>query len=196
MRSSSAEGGALTRTQRARRQDIIAAAIEVLNTEGYSEASIDRIARAAGASKGTVLYHFKTKEAVNEAVVRLLYDNGAAYMAERLTTVGSHRDRLATYLRSNLRFIADNTAHVNAVHRILENRWSAIQVPDGVAALRQLLESGQRHGEFGTFDAEVMARAIRAFVDATSFYFTAAPDVDVEHYTTEAIHLFVKASAP
>jgi AcrR family transcriptional regulator len=196
MRSTSGPRSALTRTQRARQQDIVTAAIAVLNSEGYAAASIDRIARAAAASKGTVLYHFKTKEAVNEAVVRLLYDNGAAYMTERITAVESYRDRLRAYLSSNLRFIADNAAHVNAVHRILENAGSGIEVPDGVAPLRHLLASGQQHGEFGQFDPEVMALAIRAIVDAASFHFTAHLELDTEHYITQTVQLFEKATAP
>lgn len=190
------EKEALTRTQRARRQDIIGAAIAVLSDEGYATASIERIAKVAGASKGTVLYHFKTKEAVDEAVVRLLYDNGAAFMAERITAVESARDRLRAHLSSNLRFIAENTAHVRAVQRILQNTGFRIEVPDGVAPLRDLLRSGQRSGEFGDFDPHLMAMAARALVDASSFHFTAHPDLDVEHYIAEAVQLFDKATSP
>jgi AcrR family transcriptional regulator len=186
----------LTRTQRARRQDVIGAAIAVLNDEGYATASIERIAKVAGASKGTVLYHFKTREAVDEAVVRLLYDNGAAFMAERITTAESARDRFRAYLSSNLRFIAENTAHVRAVHRILQNTGFRIEVPDGVAPLRDLLTSGQRSGEFGDFDPQLMAMAVRALVDASSFHLTAHPDLDVEHYIAEAVQLFDKATTP
>ena len=54
----------------------------------------------------TVLYHFKTKEAINQAVVRLLSGNGAAYMTARITAVDSSRDTLRAYLSSNLHFIA------------------------------------------------------------------------------------------
>lgn len=190
------ENEPLTRTQRARRQDIIGAAIAVLNDEGYATGSIDRIAKVAGASKGTVLYHFKTKEAVDEAVVRLLYDNGAAFMAERITAVESARDRLRAYLSSNLRFIAENTAHVRAVQRILQNTGFRIEVPDGVAPLRDLLTSGQRSGELGDFDPHLMAMAVRALVDASAFHLTAHPDLDVEHYIAEAVRLFDKATSP
>ena len=62
--------------------------------------------------------------------------------------------------------------------------------------LRHLLASGQQHGEFGRFDPEVMALAIRAIVDAASFYFTAHPDLDIEHYIAQAVQLFEKATAP
>jgi AcrR family transcriptional regulator len=41
---------------------LIRAAIETFATYGYQGASIDRIARAAGVTKGAVYYHFKDKE--------------------------------------------------------------------------------------------------------------------------------------
>lgn len=185
----------MTRTQRARRDDVVAAAIAVIDREGYAAASIERIAKEAATSKGTVLYHFKTKEAINEVVVRLLFDNGAAYMTERILAADSRRERLRTYLSSNLRFIAENAAHVNAVHRIVEATRFDVGA-DAVSPLRQLLSAGREGGEFGSFDPEVMALAIRAIVDAASFYFTAHPDLDVDHYIAEAVQLFDKATAP
>jgi AcrR family transcriptional regulator len=161
MRSDPDAGAVLTRTQRARREDIVAAAIAVLDRDGYAAASLERIAKEAATSKSTVLYHFKTKEAINQAVVRLLSENGAAYMTERIMAVDSSRDRLRAYLSSNLRFIAQNAAHVNAVHRILENVGFHVYTTDAMSPLRQLLASGQQTREFGSFDPEVMALAIR-----------------------------------
>ncbi|WP_308121358.1 TetR/AcrR family transcriptional regulator [Paractinoplanes bogorensis] len=185
----------LTRTQKARQQDIIAAAIVVLDTDGFANASVERVAQEAGTSKGTVLYHFKSKEGVHEAVVRLLYDNGTAYMAERIRAEKSSRDRLRAYLGSNLRFIAENAAHVRAVHRILQNAGGRIEVADGVEPLRDLLATGQQRGEFGQFDPQVVALMTRALIDAASFHFTAHPDLDVEHYVAETIRFFEKATA-
>ena len=66
---------------------------------------------------------------------------------------------------------------------------------DAVSPLRQLLVAGQEAGEFGSFDPEVMALAIRAIVDAASFYFTAHPDLDIDHYIAEAVQLFDRATA-
>lgn len=168
----------------------------MLDAEGCASATIERIAKAAGASKGTVLYHFKSKEAVNEAVVRLLYDAGAAYMTEQILAVDSYRERLRAYLASNLRFMAEHAAHVRAVHRILENAGPAMTVADGVEPLRELLAAGQRNGELGQFDPQVMALTIRAVVDAASFHFTAHPDLDIDHYVAQVVQLFDRASAP
>jgi AcrR family transcriptional regulator len=188
--------GALTRTQRARREDIVTAAIEILDAEGYAAASVDRIAKAAGTSKGTVLYHFKTKEAIYQEVVAALFRSGAAYMTEQVMAAPGYRGKLRAYLGSNLRFIADHTAHVNAVHRIQENLGPPSENAGAVEPLTRLLASGQQSGEFGSFDAEVMALAIRAIVDGASFYFTANPGLDVDHFIDQATQIFDKATAP
>ncbi|MBB4959834.1 TetR/AcrR family transcriptional regulator [Micromonospora polyrhachis] len=172
----------------------MAATIAMIDREGYAAATTERIAKQAETSKGTLLYHFKSREAIDEAVVRALYDNGAAYMTTRITAVASSRDRLRAYLSSNLRFIAENTAHVNAVHRILDNTGAHIDIPDGVPGLRQLLTSGQLNGEFDSFDVEVMALSIRAVVDAASRHFAANPNLDVDHYIDQASRIFDKAT--
>jgi AcrR family transcriptional regulator len=168
----------------------------VLDRDGYAAASIDRIATDAETSKSTVLYHFKTKEAIYEAVISALYEAGADYMTQHIRAAGPRREKLRAYLRSNLRFIAEHAAHVNAVHRILENTGARIDGDNAVAALKQLLAAGQEAGELGAFDPEVMALAIRAVVDGASFHFTDHPDLDVEHYIDQAIQLFDKATAP
>jgi AcrR family transcriptional regulator len=167
-----------------------------MDRDGYAAASVERIAKQAATSKSTVLYHFKSKEAINQAVVRLLYDNGAAYMTERIMAADSSRERLRAYLASNLRFIAENATHVKAVHRILENAGFQVDAADAVRGLQRLLTAGQEGGEFGSFDPEVMALAIRAVVDGASFHFTAHPDLDVDHYIDQAVQLFDKATAP
>jgi AcrR family transcriptional regulator len=172
------------------------AAITLLDREGYAAASVDRIAAEAGTTKSTVLYHFKTKEAIYEAVVIALFQSGATYMTERIMAADTRRDKLHAYLASNLTFIAEHAVHVNAVHRIQENAGPSSDGSDTVAPLAQLLSSGQETGEFGSFDPEVMALAIRAIVDGASFHFTAHPELDIDHYVAEAIQIFDRATAP
>ncbi len=194
MRSGS--GPRLTRTQRARREDIIHAAIAVLDRDGFAAASIDRIAAEAGASKGTVLYHVKSKEAMYQSVIAALYEAGGTYMTERIMAAPSWRGKLRAYLSSNLRFIADNAAHVRAVHRITQGAGTRIDGSEAVSGLNRLLTAGQEAGEFGTFDPQVMALAIRAIVDGASFHFTENAGLDIAHYVDEAVRLFDKATAP
>lgn len=198
MQSGSGAAPRLSRTRRARRDDVVAAAVRVIGRDGHAAASVERIAAEAGTTKGTVLYHFRTKEAVDTAVVDLLYEHGAAYMTERVRAATGHRDRLHAYLASNLRFIAENAAHVRAVHRILENHAYAggIDGADAVPPLRDLLAAGQRDGAFGSFDPQVLALVVRAVVDGAAFHFTAHPGLDVEHHVAEVLRIFDRATAP
>lgn len=196
MRSDNGVGKELSRTGRARREDIIAAAIAVIGRDGYAVASIERIAQQAQTSKGTVLYHFGTKAAVCDAVVASLFEEGGAHMTEQIAAVQGHRAKLRAYLTANLEFIAGRPAHVNAVHHIVENGAGQTGRYDAVGPLRQLLTAGQAAGEFGDFDAELMALAIRAIVDGASFYFTSHSGVDVAHFVNETVQLFDKATAP
>lgn len=53
----------------AKRTSILAAAITVFRDEGYDNASMDRIAIVAGASKRTVYNHFPSKEDLFQAVI-------------------------------------------------------------------------------------------------------------------------------
>jgi TetR/AcrR family acrAB operon transcriptional repressor len=57
------------RTEPSKHQ-LLEAAIECFATHGYQGASIDRIARAAGVTKGAVYYHFKDKEELLFETVR------------------------------------------------------------------------------------------------------------------------------
>lgn len=195
MRSKTNADAKLTRIQRARREDVIAAAITVLDRDGFRAASVERIAEAAETSKGTLLYHFSSKETLYQAVVEALFTAGAEYMTERIAAAEGCRGKLHAYLDSNLRFIAEHAAHVVAVHRILENAAGRTDQFEDVAPLRRLLAAGQQAGEFGDFDPEIVALAIRAVVDGASFHFTEHPGLDIDHYVNEAVRLFDKATA-
>ncbi|GMA24032.1 TetR family transcriptional regulator [Luteimicrobium album] len=197
MRSNKSSGETLTRTQRARREDLIGAAVDVINREGYAAASVDRIARHAGTSKGTVLYHFRSKQGLDEAVVSALYDAGAAVMGERLREAGSSRERLRVYLDANLRFVAAHVAHVAAVQRILLGAGLVGELDvDASVPLARILADGQAAGELGEFDPALMALAVRAVVDRAAFHLVEHPGTDLDRYVAETARLFDLAVAP
>ncbi|MEM9199807.1 MAG: TetR family transcriptional regulator C-terminal domain-containing protein [Pseudomonadota bacterium] len=60
-----------TRIQRARREEILAAALDVFAQSGFRGASINEIARTAEMSTPRLLYHFRGKEALYRELLRL-----------------------------------------------------------------------------------------------------------------------------
>ena len=63
-------------TKEATRERLLAAAEEVFATKGYYEAAVDEIVRRSNTSKGTVYFHFPSKESLFLAVMD--------HLAERL----------------------------------------------------------------------------------------------------------------
>lgn len=183
----------LTRTRRARRDDLIAATIRLVYRDGIHVASIERIAAEAGTSKGTALYHFAGKEELYASVVNTLFDAGRAYMTERiLAAPDTPRHRVEAYLESNLRFIVDNVEHMVATQRIVRHTGTA-ETDDAIPPLRAMLEAGQQDGSFGDFDANFMAHTIRDIIDSAAYYLPDHPGMDGEHFIAEGVGLVLRA---
>lgn len=184
----------LSRTQLARRTDIIEAAIRIINTSGYAAASILTIAKEAGTSKSTVLYHFETKEALLQAVVGSAYADGAAYMKPRIDAETSMAGKLHAYIVSNLEYLAQHSAQIAAVHQVMLNTPAVLYGGESEDRLTQLFELGQAAGEFGSFDPRTMAVSLRQVIDGSSYYLLHHPEVDVAAYTQSIVQMFERAT--
>src|SRR5215204_1843710 len=67
-----ARGGNGARLQRsaARREAILAAALDEFSAQGFAAARLDDVARRAGVAKGTIYVHFRDKEALFQELIR------------------------------------------------------------------------------------------------------------------------------
>ena len=188
----------------ARRAQIMAAAIDTIAELGYGQASLARIAKTAGTSKGVILYHFGGKDDLIREVVSELSANGRAYLVPRLEAEPTGTGMLRAYIQANLAFIRENRNHVLATVEIALTGRSTDGSPlydmsireAGTAALRELLAHFQGTGEFrGDFDPLVMALAIRAALDAVPARLARDPGLDLDHYGRELADLFQIATS-
>ncbi len=184
----------LSRTQVARRKDIVEAAIHVINTRGYAEASIMAIAKQAGTSKSTILYHFANKDELIKAIVGSAYADGAAYMKPRIDAETSMSGKLHAYIVSNLEYLAQHTAQIASVHQIMLNTPTAEYGSESIDRLEQLFQIGQAAGEFGEFDTRTMAVSLRQVIDGSSFYILQHPDIDIDAYAESISQMFERAT--
>src|ERR1700733_4228378 len=127
-----------SRTHLARQQDIISAAIKIINTKGYAAASIMAIAKEANTSKSTVLYHFADKEALIGAVIGSAYSDGAAYMKPRIDAATTMSGKLEAYIVSNIEYLALHTEQIAAVTQIMLNPPAVVYGSESVRLLEQL----------------------------------------------------------
>jgi AcrR family transcriptional regulator len=187
----------------ARRAQIVAAAIEAIAELGYVNASLARIAKWAGTSKGVITYHFAGKEDLIKEVVAQLYAQTEAYMTPRILAQPDGASMLRTYVESNLAYMRDHRNHLLAVLEIALNArgedgsrlFDESVLDTGVRALTEMIANFQAIGQFRRdFDPRVMAVTIREAIDAVPRRMARDQALDLDHYGREMAALFVRAA--
>ncbi|MEV8635363.1 TetR/AcrR family transcriptional regulator [Streptosporangium sp. NPDC051023] len=188
--------------ERARRAQIIASAIEVIAEQGFANASLARIAKHAGISKGVISYHFTGKDELMEEVVDQVYADILHYVLDRMEGHESATALLRTQITAVAQHMHEHRSQVKALGEIFYN----LRLPDGsprygVAASEELFQSlehiyrlGQETGEFRRFDLRVMAVSHAAAVDNMFAYWSTHPDHDLDAHARELADLFEHAA--
>jgi TetR/AcrR family transcriptional regulator, fatty acid metabolism regulator protein len=206
MRQGSGTSGPGERTfiEQARRAQIVDAAIEAIAELGYVNASLARIAKWAGTSKGVITYHFAGKEDLIQAVVAEVFGQGEAYMTPRILAAGhSGASMLRAYIESNLAYMSEHRNHLVAIVEIAVNarddhgnRLFDDSVLDaGVSGLEEILTHFQASGEFRAgFSPRAMAVTIRGAIDSMPPRLSRDPALDLESYGREMADIFDRAT--
>lgn len=199
------DSGSSTFTERARREQIVAAATEVIAKAGYGQASVAKIAEHIGVSKSVVLYHFKSKNDIIEAVVLVVFVAAAAHMVPAMIEAVSPGDRLTAYIRSNVAFIEQNRVAATAMVEILTgyrspdglrlDQAAAAASPPTNAGLEALdpesiFADGVSDGQFRPLSPPFMKNALRAALDGAVWELARDPDYDVIGYGEELVSIF------
>lgn len=193
-----------TFTEEARRRQIVECAIDVLAELGYVQASLAQIAKRAKISKGVISYHFEGKGELLEQAVVHVYTVGAEYVVPRILAASDARGGLRAYIESNIEFLDQHRKYAVAVGEIVLNlrdengRLKYGRQTDGpiVRPLVEMLEEGQRTGEFGEFSALVMARVIRHAIDGAAGDLAHEAHLDGATLGKELADLFDRATRP
>lgn len=164
MRAAKADGtAAKTRTSDATRQRILDAAAKVFRDAGYAGARMADIAAAAGLQgAGSLYYHFPSRDALVEEVLRAGVAHTVDFVkraAEELPAEATPGDRLRVAMRSHLLCVISIGDYTSANIRIFG------QVP--AAIRRKHLVAQRRYGAYfrELFEAARAAGEIRADVD-------------------------------
>src|SRR6185436_12211855 len=134
-----AAGAGRTRRTEPGREGLMATAIDCFARYGYAGTSIDRIARAAGVTKGALYYHFRDKEellaeSVSERIeaferyvldrVQPLDDPGAALQAiARICAQNALRDNHRRFILTLMIEVLDTNDAMSAKFRDMLRRF-------------------------------------------------------------------------
>jgi AcrR family transcriptional regulator len=203
--------GGPTFTERARRDQIVAAALEIIAAGGYGQASVAKIADHIGIAKSVVLYHFTTKSDIIEAAVATVMTQAASAIVSAVRTEHTAAGKLAAYIRANAAFIAANRIPAVAMLDIVTSYRSSDGLrfdqaaakpagddpPTGDLALLDpaaIFADGVRSGEFRPLSVTFMKNALRAALDGAVWEAARDPDYDVVAYGEELVTVFELAT--
>jgi TetR/AcrR family transcriptional regulator, fatty acid metabolism regulator protein len=188
-----------TFTEEARRRQIVAAALETIASQGYSQTSIGEIAKQLEVSKGVISYHFASKqELITDLINSILAAQNSAIRTSVEAAEGAPA-RLRAYITASFAHMAANRSATVA----LVDLWGSFTSPEARRAfsataydpcrahLMKILRLGQEQGVFGDFDPNVLATTIQAAIDGVMLQWVFdATAVDLDRCAAELAALF------
>lgn len=131
MKARATETQRKTRIQKENQERILDAALEAFSANGFRGATIDQIADHAGMSKPNLLYYFRRKQDMYEALIARLLDTWLEPLRE-LNADGDPLPELQSYIRRKLEMARDFPR---------ESRLFANEILQGAPRIKRLLES-------------------------------------------------------
>jgi AcrR family transcriptional regulator len=158
-----------------RREQMLRAAMAVIEERGYAETRIADVAERAGTSPALVIYYFKTKDQLLTEAIRYAEDSWYAAGMARLAAIGTAAGRLEELVAMSCLPEAD--AEPKSSWVLWLDLWAQAARHPEVASVRQkfderwrdticaLVVEGQEAGEFGPVDSGDFAVAMSALLD-------------------------------
>ncbi len=167
--------GAVADTADQRREQMLRAAIEVIEERGFPDTRIADVASRAGTSPALVIYYFKTKDQLLTEALRYAEDTWYEAGTRRMAAMSSAAGRLEELIAMN--FLVEVEGEPTSSWLLWLDLWAqSVRLPE-VASVRQkfderwremitaLVLAGQESGEFGPVDADDFALALSALLD-------------------------------
>ncbi len=169
----------------AKTQSIFKAAIDVFSERGFEKATMDEIAARAHVAKGTIYYHFKSKEELFSFLVqegtKLLHESVLSKVNPRKTPT----EQIETIIREQLRFF-DHYRDFCVI--LLREAWGddvrqrefRRMLVHYVHAIEQIMRAGIESEEFLYTKAETGAWSIFGSISmAALHHIFSEPDMDL-----------------
>ncbi|PYE54757.1 TetR family transcriptional regulator [Deinococcus yavapaiensis KR-236] len=169
--------------EKQRRAELTKAAYLALYQHGYAHVTLSDIAKAAGVSKGTLVYYFGSKEKLFEAVLRRFVRTITLSTRRALRKAGSVDDKLVVFVENQF-YGLSNTRRFYTVYL---DFLSASTKDDRLRAVTRAFfeESRSLDLELARLvegDAETRAWQLRALVDGLSIRFLYDKDANIDVY--------------
>ena len=155
-----------------KRERILRAAIDVFAKNGYFNAKVSEIAKAAGVADGTIYLYFDGKEDVLITIFREHTRNYLQSLERELANVRAAEDRIRIAIRHHLETLGRDRAlavvsQVELRHSLkFMSLLSQQEVADYLNIIRKIVEYGQHEGVFRrTLHPQLVAKSVFGILD-------------------------------
>lgn len=158
------------------RSAILAGAKQLFIRFGKRKTSVDEIARAAQVGKGTVYFHFKSKEEIWDTIVGEEVESGIRRITEALEQADTAREKLRTYIQIRYKVFGEELDILNIQQGVLDELFPEItQVIEEfktkeIEFLEEILTYGIQRGEFREVDLEPLPMILVTMFESMSEY--------------------------
>lgn len=140
---------------------------ELMGERGFAELTLADVAARAGVSRTTVYTYVPDKETLLMAYLDREVRRSVEALAAELAAAPGPRERLAAYLRFQVRYIATNPATAQDLESSLNaTHWARFEqhVQPVTAMLHEVLREGMARGEFVDADVELVTDLVQGTV--------------------------------
>ena len=157
------------------KRKIFEASMKLFAEKGYDATSVEEITATVGVAKGTLYYHFSSKEEIYnfllEEGTKLLINN----IDVKVSKLNNSIDKLRSIALLQLRVI---TKYQNLITIYLSQVWGSDQrnqkcqkyINDYISKINEIVEDGIKKGELKEGTSETIASEIFAFTCAGFMY--------------------------
>jgi AcrR family transcriptional regulator len=137
------------------RAKLFESAVSLIGAQGLHATTIDQIVALAGVAKGTVYYHFKSKDEMFQALLIEGLEQLGGTLRDQVSGETAQKEALAGIVHAELEYIRRYDAFARLVMSQLwqaHSLWSAeairVMQDEIFAVIRGVLDAGQQKGEF------------------------------------------------
>lgn len=183
-----------------RREQLMAAAVEVLAARGYRGTSADAIARRAGVSKGLLWHYFADLDELFEMTAHRTLNLLRSTVGSTLDLGAPTPDVIRTAIRGAAALGRTHGKERRAIGEIVLNlrnadgslRLGLQDYEEMYGAQETIFARGQSDGYFrDTFDPRLLAVTYQGAVDAMLTYLDSHPDIDADEYAATVAEILL-----
>ena len=179
------------------KRKIFEASMKLFAEKGYDATSIEEITAAVGVAKGTLYYHFSSKEEIFKFLVDegvKLLKNSISIKTDKMT---NSLDKLRAIVLIQIKILFKYESFMTI---ILSKIWGNDErsklckkyVFEYIKIIENIVKKGIEKGEIVNKDADIIASGIFGFTCSSFIYKMKHEEVDVSELFNEIDNLFIK----